>query len=151
MTSETKIWIIGITLGVGLILNLFVQWTANRLVRRAEEAEAWPIAQARLIKAWVWSARGNNTPHLRYEYEAAGRTWQGRRVLFGRWASTLAVANDFLAGLRKSPTFPVRYDPANPAFSVVLAEAKVATRRSVGVGVILLSAVVALLIWVGGR
>lgn len=148
---QTKIWAIVIVLGAGMILNIIIQLLANRIVRRAEEAEAWPTARARLTKAWVWSARGNNTPHLRYEYEAAGKTWQGRRVLFGTWASTLGAANGFLAGLRKGPTFEVRYDPADPGFSVVLPVARVATRRAMGVAVVIASAVFSLVIWVGGR
>jgi hypothetical protein len=109
-------------LGLGLVTTGYGVHT-HRLRRRML---AWPVARGRLLEKRAAPAQGpapgppafNWEATVRYEYEAAGKTWTGTRLHLGRFVHTQENAERLLAGIPDAPE--VRWDPADPGTAYLL-------------------------------
>ena len=95
---------------------------AWRVERRIVCARHWPRAQGRIISARMGRSKARFWPDIRYDYEAGGRLFRGKRLGFVQRsreeAECLAVIE------RYAPGTPVTayYDPTNPAFAILEVE-----------------------------
>jgi hypothetical protein len=98
----------------------------------ARASAHWPIADGRVtdtrIEEEEYSRRGwigydtyyEYLPKVAYTYEAAGRSWSNNLTAFGLSAfKSRAEAEQMLRGYAKGAPVRVRYDPDDPAISVL--------------------------------
>ena len=118
--------------GIGLIVFGLV-WASGfgllhfRALAKAKASESWPSAMGRIAASEVRveesTDRDSTTwynPVVAYRYTVGGREFEGARLRFGNYRqSTRKKAEAMLARYSAGGSVPVRYNPADPAESVL--------------------------------
>jgi hypothetical protein len=126
--TQTDLAVIGSLLaaGLGVILCVWFNWSHRlRLVARAQ---VWPAVRGRIQVAQVRHRRDSDAdqfiPVISYVYEVAGKSYVGGRLHVG--GETIydddASASAAIQGYRAGEDVLVRYDPADPRISALVAE-----------------------------
>ena len=117
--------------GLGLFvagLGVVMVWWG--LTRRSQAnaltlaAQAWPVASGSITAADIFrSGRGRYatfSPLVRYDYEVGGRRYSGDRLRVGyARVGSMVAARRMLEPYPVGASVPVRYDPADPASSLL--------------------------------
>lgn len=132
---------IGIT---GLVLSVAGTALIVFAFSRFEQARvraSWPGVEATVTGSEITGNRVNN-PRITYEYQVQGRTYEGVSRVgapgFGGKHKRLEVAEAITEKYPAGSALEVRYDPDNPAFSLVVVRASWAAYMKLSVGVFVL-------------
>jgi Protein of unknown function (DUF3592) len=120
MGVETILPAIFIVVGLALVALYFVER------RKALRSERWPTASATIVSSVILGRRSNKgsamyEPSVTYRYEVGGQTFTGTRIGWGGTASSSSQtwADKVVGQFPQGAVLPVRYDPADPAESVL--------------------------------
>ncbi len=121
--------------GIALIVFSFSRFEQARVRNN------WPMVQATVTGSEITGNRVNN-PQVTYEYHVDGKTHDGVSRVgapgFGGKHKRLEVAEVITEKYPVGSMLEVRYDPDNPAFSLVIVRASWAAYMKLSVGVFVL-------------
>jgi hypothetical protein len=94
--------------------------------RKALASERWPTAQATIVSSVILARRNSKgrvlyEPSVTFRYEVGGKLQTGTRISWGGAvaSSSRSFADNVTGRFPQGAVVPVRYDPDNPADSVL--------------------------------
>jgi hypothetical protein len=128
MKSQPPTFLFPVFIGLAFLYGLFLLGQGCYSLYYGRQAQSWPTTEGRLSECRLQkftSRRGTSSTwevEVHYTYQVAGRTFEGSRVAFAYRRTVGHEAHQAIYDKLQSPsTVKVRYDPANPNRSALLA------------------------------
>jgi hypothetical protein len=126
--SETQrgFLIVGAVVAVLWAIGAWLIYAGTRSRKLAQASELWPIAGGAVLSTEVTKHTYRDpqqhttsytyTPHVRYSYSVAGKSYEGKVIRFGDMTQgAVSLAEAIVAKYPAGSTVAVRYDPQNPS------------------------------------